>query len=129
MVPVNVDTSKGSLLIPGDSNWPAWKASLLGIAVAAVFAGVEAALILTLEVSFIRFRYAELTGPTTLADIRQRKRDPDNSHGNNSCDSSRCRASPTVRRAVEAERESNRDQLGLPRHGLVRRLLLTHGSR
>ncbi|KAH6855117.1 hypothetical protein B0I37DRAFT_423223 [Chaetomium sp. MPI-CAGE-AT-0009] len=32
-------------------NWPAWKASLLGLAVAAVFAGVEAALILTLKFS------------------------------------------------------------------------------
>ncbi|KAK3298335.1 PQ loop repeat-domain-containing protein [Chaetomium fimeti] len=30
-------------------NWPAWKASLLGLVVAAVFAGLEAALILTLK--------------------------------------------------------------------------------
>lgn len=31
--------------------WPVWKASLAAIIVAAVFAGVEAALILTLTVS------------------------------------------------------------------------------
>lgn len=38
----------------GTSHWPAWKASLLGLAVAAVFAGVEAALIVTLKVGCIR---------------------------------------------------------------------------
>ncbi|AEO54840.1 hypothetical protein MYCTH_2297920 [Thermothelomyces thermophilus ATCC 42464] len=36
-------------LLTGDSQWPAWKASLLACAVAAVFAGAEAALILTLR--------------------------------------------------------------------------------
>lgn len=41
---------RGQSLMLHDSNWPAWKASLLGLAVAIVFAGVEAALILTLKV-------------------------------------------------------------------------------
>ncbi|KAH6628549.1 hypothetical protein F5144DRAFT_594535 [Chaetomium tenue] len=40
---------RGHSLMLHDSNWPAWKASLLGLAVAVVFAGVEAALIITLK--------------------------------------------------------------------------------
>lgn len=109
---------------------------MAGVGMACIFAGVEAALIITLTVRFGPIlanpsgSWKQVRQALTLsvvAHLQQRKRGADPGHRHSSRRSPGRRPVATVPRDLEAARPRDRLQLGLPLDGLVRRLLLAHG--